>query len=156
ERFSIGFGPRIFGWRRNGVDFRISAIPLGGYVALPQLTDMRGVEGESNYAADELPPLSYTDKMIVAVAGAVFNVIFAFLIATVVWMMGLPAEAASQTTTVGYVAKTQLNFAEEEVDGAAFTAGMLPGDRIVSVDGEAVSDWEDVFFAITRGSGRTE
>ena len=47
ERFSIGFGPRLFGWKRNGVDYRISLLPIGGYVALPQLADMRGIEGEA-------------------------------------------------------------------------------------------------------------
>lgn len=40
DRFSIGFGPRLFGWHRNGTDFRISLLPLGGYVSLPQLADM--------------------------------------------------------------------------------------------------------------------
>ncbi len=46
ERFSIGFGPRLFGWTgKDGVDYRVSIIPLGGYVALPQLADMEGIEG---------------------------------------------------------------------------------------------------------------
>ena len=45
KRFSIGFGPRIFGWTRNGVEYRLSAIPFGGYVALPQLVDMGRLEG---------------------------------------------------------------------------------------------------------------
>ena len=45
KRFSIGFGPKIFGWTRNGVEYRLSAIPFGGYVALPQLVDMGRIEG---------------------------------------------------------------------------------------------------------------
>ena len=45
DRFSIGFGPRLFGWHRNGTDFRLSLLPLGGYVSLPQLADMGRVEG---------------------------------------------------------------------------------------------------------------
>ena len=44
-RFSIGFGPKLFGWTRNGVEYRLSAIPFGGYVALPQLSDMGRLEG---------------------------------------------------------------------------------------------------------------
>ena len=43
ERFSIGFGPKVVGWTgKDGVDYRISLIPLGGYVALPQLAEMEG------------------------------------------------------------------------------------------------------------------
>ena len=47
DRFSIGFGPAIFKWTgKDGVEYRLSWLPLGGYVALPQLADMRGLEGE--------------------------------------------------------------------------------------------------------------
>ena len=70
DRFSIGFGPRLFGWHHNGTDFRISLLPLGGYVSLPQLADMGRLEGGENPYKD-LPPISYSDKMIVAVMGAV-------------------------------------------------------------------------------------
>ena len=84
ERFSIGFGPRLFGWTgKDGVDYRVSIIPLGGYVALPQLADMEGIEGASSEEAEKLPKISYADKMIVSVMGAVFNVIFAFVLALV-------------------------------------------------------------------------
>ena len=47
-RFSIGFGPKLFGWTRNGVEYRLSAIPFGGYVALPQLSDMGRLEGNED------------------------------------------------------------------------------------------------------------
>lgn len=46
ERFSIGMGPRVFGWTgKDGVDYRVSLFPIGGYVALPQMADMSAVEG---------------------------------------------------------------------------------------------------------------
>ena len=83
ERFSIGMGPRVFGWTdKHGVEWRLSAIPLGGYVMLPQMTDMKVVEGTPDDDAAALPKLSWTDKVVVAVAGAVFNVIFAFCLGT--------------------------------------------------------------------------
>ena len=47
KRFSIGFGPKIFGWEKDGVEYRISMFPFGGYVALPQLADMGRVEGQN-------------------------------------------------------------------------------------------------------------
>ena len=80
EQTSIGFGPAIAAWRgRDGVEYRISWIPLGGYVLLPQLADLGPIEGESVADVSKLPPVSYPTKMIIFVAGATFNVIFAFL-----------------------------------------------------------------------------
>ena len=88
ERFSIGFGPRIFGWRgKDGVEYRLSWIPLGGYVALPQLADMAEIEGGSSGDREPLPPISYATKIIVFVAGAVFNLLFAFALACIVWVV---------------------------------------------------------------------
>ena len=60
ERFSIGFGPKILSWKRDGVDYRLSAIPFGGYVALPQLADMGAVEGGHEASEEEPPPPSAT------------------------------------------------------------------------------------------------
>ena len=58
ERFSIGFGPKIFGWTgKDGVDYRVSWIPLGGYVALPQMGDDSTIEGETVEKAEKLPPI---------------------------------------------------------------------------------------------------
>ena len=54
-RFSIGFGPKIFGWTRNGVEYRLSAIPFGGYVALPQLVDMGRLEGKEEQEGERKP-----------------------------------------------------------------------------------------------------
>jgi len=102
-RFSVGFGPKIFGWTSNGVEYRLSAIPFGGYVALPQLADMGRLEGadrdreveedpekvettevqaawkdfeeeeEEESKPAPLPKISYADKMIVSVVGASFK-----------------------------------------------------------------------------------
>ena len=52
-RFSIGFGPKLFGWTRNGVEYRLSAIPFGGYVALPQLSDMGRLEGNESRETED-------------------------------------------------------------------------------------------------------
>ena len=64
KKFSIGFGPKVFGWTRNGVEYRLSAIPFGGYVALPQLADMGRVEGadEKDSSGDSRPDLWDDDE----------------------------------------------------------------------------------------------
>lgn len=157
ERFSIGFGPRLFGWTdKHGVDWRVSALPLGGYVALPQLADMRGAEGASRYRPEDLPPISYTDKVYVAVAGAVFNIIFAFALACILWMTGLPVSRDMVHTVVGQVSETIQISDEVTVPGPAWTAGIRPGDRILAVDGEQVHDFEDLTYALTTSARRTQ
>jgi regulator of sigma E protease len=64
ERFSIGFGPPIWSWKgKDGVEYRLSWFPLGGYVMLPQLADLGAAEGESRTDVSQLPPVSYSTRM---------------------------------------------------------------------------------------------
>ena len=151
DRFSIGFGPRLFGWNHNGTDFRISLLPLGGYVSLPQLADMGRVEGGEGDEGNRLPPISYTDKMIVAVMGAVFNLIFALLLSLVLWGVG---REIVKSTTVGFVAEEIRNADNEIVPGPAFIAGIIEGDVIDSIDGNKVPDWWYFQNAIATGVGK--
>jgi len=157
ERFSIGFGPRLFGWKdKAGVDWRVSLFPLGGYVALPQLADMRGIEGDPNAEVEELPELSYTDKIIVSGAGAFFNILFALFLGTVLWITGLPVSGETETTTIGYIASELTDSDGMRREGPAKRAGLLPGDRILTIDDSSINDWEDVIYAITVGVRRSE
>ena len=161
ERFSIGFGPRLFGWTgKDGVDYRVSVIPLGGYVALPQLADMEGIEGEGSEEAEKLPPISYADKMIVSVMGAVFNVIFAFALACVLWVTGMPVAEGSASTVIGYVPEQVVtssgHLAElglgNNVPGPAFKAGLRSGDKVLSVDDTEVSSFNQIAEAVMLGN----
>ena len=153
DRFSIGFGPRLFGWHRNGTDFRLSLLPLGGYVSLPQLADMGRIEGGEKEEADKLAPISYADKMIVAVMGAVFNLIFALLLSLVLWGVG---REIVKSTSVGFVAEEIRNADGVIVPGPAYEAGILPGDTIDSIDGKSVPDWWYFQNAIATGIGKED
>ena len=177
-RFSIGFGPKIFGWTRNGVEYRLSAIPFGGYVALPQLVDMGRLEGkdekpnerkpfkswdeeEENQKEKPLPKISYTDKMLVSVMGAVFNVLLAFALACVLSLFGYDVPDSQLTTKVGYVSENVERwnpFTEkgEEVSGPAKRAGILINDQIISVDGAQVENFMDIQNRIVTGKQRTD
>jgi regulator of sigma E protease len=153
ERFSIGFGPRVFGWRgRDGVDYRLSLLPLGGYVALPQLADLKGVEGDSTPPTDALPPISYADKMIVSVAGAVFNLIFAFILATLLWFIGQPSSAEQATTRIGFVSPTIELEDGSRITSPAVEAGLQIGDTIRAIDDVAVSNWQELMQTLVTGS----
>ncbi len=154
SRFSIGFGPAI--WSRtgkDGVEYRLSWVPLGGYVALPQLADMAAIEGESEGMA-ELPPISYSTKVIVFAAGAFFNVLFAFFLASILWVVGQPAIEEEQTTRVGFVHK-QIELPDGKMaDGPAYLAGIQSGDTILSVDGKTVKTLGDIGQLVVLGGGR--
>lgn len=154
ERFSIGFGPKIFSWKRNGVEYRLSLLPLGGYVALPQLAEMSAIEGAAESDVRKLPPLSYSDKMIVSVMGAVFNVIFAFVLACVIWVAGKPTSEDALSTGVGYVVPTFTLSDGTEVASPAAEANLQAGDRIVSIDGNPVNEFVDIPQHLATGTGR--
>jgi regulator of sigma E protease len=156
ERFSIGFGPKIFSWRgRDGVEYRLSWIPLGGYVLIPQLADLGPLEGEVTTDVSKLAPLSYTTKMIVFVAGAVFNMIFAFVLACVVWKVGQPTFAELVTTQIGNLAPTIKLPDGTTVPSPAVEGGLKAGDTVISIDGRKVANFEDIGTGVFLGKDRT-
>ena len=157
ERFSIGFGPPI--WKRrakDGVEYRLSWIPLGGYVLLPQMADLGMIEGEVESDVAQLPPVSYATKMIVFAAGAFFNVLFAFALACIVWVIGQPAASQMETTTVAVVSPTLKNTDGQEVPGPAAKAGLKAGDVILAVDGQPVKSFGEVREQLALGIGWTK
>lgn len=157
ERFSIGFGPAIFSWRgKDGVEYRISWIPLGGYVLLPQLADLGAIEGKSDVDVQKLPPISYTTRMLVFVAGAVFNILFAFALACIVWVIGQPESSDSATTRLGYVSPTLELPDGRVVPSPAAEAGLRVGDIVRSIDGSEAKNWLDIQYLIGLGAGRSD
>jgi regulator of sigma E protease len=152
ERFSIGFGPKIFSWYRDGVEYRVSWLPLGGYVLLPQLADLGALEGKSTADVAKLPPISYTSKVIILVAGAAFNVLFAFALACIVWIVGQPAGSEEATTRIGYVSQTVDD--GTKAPSPAMLAGLRIGDTVLAIDGRKVTDWSDLTQTLIMSSGR--
>lgn len=180
KRFSIGFGPKILGWERNGVEYRISMFPFGGYVALPQLADMGRIEGENEKDEENkftgwddieddpenddnkdskinaLPKISYSDKMIVSVMGAVFNILLAFALSSVLWFFGYERRDGELTTQIGHISDTVERWnpiieESETVVSPAKKAGLMHGDKILAVDGNPVDDFMDVQSRIVTG-----
>lgn len=156
ERFSIGFGPPIFAWRgKDGVEYRLSWFPLGGYVLLPQLADLGAVEGESRADVTRLPPVNYATKMIIFVAGASFNILFAFALACIVWVIGQPTPTGFFSTTIAEIAPTMPSEGKDVVSPAA-KAGLKSGDTITAVDGRPVATFADIVELLALSSGWSE
>ena len=157
SRFSIGFGPALWTHQaKDGVEYRVSVLLIGGYVALPQLADMAAIEGESDPDLEKLPPISYSTKLIVFAAGAFCNILFAFGLACILWVAGQPTSEDISTTRIGYVTKT-INLADNtEVPSPAADAGLRVGDTIHAIDGAKVSDWPEVQQTLVTSAGVTE
>jgi regulator of sigma E protease len=133
ETFSFGFGPRLFGHKWGPTDYRISAIPLGGYVKLGGDESNAPIEGEG---APDIPAHERFDlrprwqRVLVALAGPVMNVLTALTIPFAAGLIyGVPLMPAP---VVSYVAP----------GGAAEKAGLKAGDRIVSFNGTANPTWD--------------
>lgn len=158
ERFSIGFGPRIWGRTgKDGVDYRISLFPFGGYVALPQMADMSAIEGETDADEPRLPKISWADKMIVAVMGATFNILFALVLACILSAFGRPMPLASNSTVVGYIDREITSpVTGETFPSPAANSRLRLGDRILAVDGKPVSDFQGIVENVALGSKRDE
>lgn len=156
ERFSIGFGPKIVSWRgKDGVDYRLSWLPIGGYVALPQLAEMSAIEGESTADLTKVPPPDYTTRMVVFSAGAAMNVAFAFLLACIIWIIGQPTSSEMATTRIGYVAPTIELSTGTKIPSPAMQAGLQAGDIVRSIDGTEVREWYDLMHTLMTSAGRT-
>ena len=134
DAFSIGFGPAL--WKRtvNGVTYKFSMFPLGGYVALPQMDPT----GSSLEKKDQppLPAVAPWRKIAVALAGVTGNVLLAFPLAYIVYVMGKPADLKDLATKIGYV----------ETNSVLFAQGLRPGDEITAINDQPVKNWEDVLF----------
>ena len=129
DRFQIWFGKPIWQKEIKGVKWGIGWIPAGGFVSLPQLGDMQGIEGEADIPQD-LKPLKPLDKVIIAAAGPLASLLLAYFFAVIVWIVGKPV-GELPTTTIGYV----------PANSPAAQAGLLPGDCIRAIDGRPVEKW---------------
>ncbi len=132
EAFAIGFGPKIFGWTKDGIQYSWNLIPAGGFVKLTQMITSSTLEGEQSTPTEQLPPVTPFTRILVAFAGPFMNVVFAFVIATVIYFVGLPVPV--NPSIIGYV----------QPDSPEAKLGIQEGDRIVAVDGTKVDSWEDV------------
>ncbi len=129
EEFAIGFGPKLYSWKRDGIEYSLRWIPAGGFVKLPQMVTAEALEGE---AREHVPPAPPLHKILVAFAGPFMNVVFAFAIATVIYFVGLPVPV--NPPIIGYV----------EPGSAEAKLGIHEGNVIKSVDGKPIDSWQNV------------
>lgn len=135
--FSFGFGKRLFGFRKGDTDYRVSLIPLGGYVR------MAGDNPEENVAtnADEFLSKPKWQRFLILFAGPAMNVIIAIAFMAALAMVG--TEELITKPIIGEVTPNK----------PAAKAGLQAGDRIVQINDEAVDDFEDVRLMVSMNAG---
>lgn len=137
--FSVGFGPKLWVKKKGETEYALSAFPLGGYVKMvgedPE-EEVKAVDLERSFAHKSL-----LKRTAIVAAGPGFNLLLAvFLLMVVFLFYGVPV----LSNLVGAV----------EPDSPAAQAGIQKGDRIVAVDGQEVTAWDDLSSAIKQSGGQ--
>lgn len=139
-KFSLGFGPKIFGKTIGLTDYRVSAIPLGGYVK------MVGEEPDEELEPSDIP-FSFTHKSLykrfcIVAAGPVFNILLAVFIFYLIYLF---SGVMILKSVVGSVSE----------DTPAYRAGLKKGDIVTAIDGVAVSKWDEMRIIIAKSKGKS-
>ncbi len=129
-KFSIGFGKKLWSRKgRDGTEYIIAAIPLGGYV---KMLDEREGEVEDRDLDMAFNRKSVWKRIAIVIAGPAFNLLFTILAFWLMFLVGIP----ESRPIIG------------EVSGIAASAGIEPGDRIVSLDGEEIGTWSHAILGL--------
>jgi regulator of sigma E protease len=124
EKFSLGMGPKLFGFKKGDTEYVLSVLPLGGYVKMAG----ENPDEEPTGAPDEFQSKTVWQRAKIAVTGPLTNIVLAFVIMPFVFMVGTYSEGPAR---VGYVEK----------GSPAERAGFISGDVIEEINGRGISDW---------------
>lgn len=140
ETFSVGFGPRLTGFRKGDTDYRLSAIPLGGYVKMKG----ESIDEELTGDPDEFSSRPRWQRFLVAIAGPALNIATALVIPFAVAMVGMQVpKYLTEPVVVGRL----------QQDSPAAKAGLMMGDHIIEFDGRKNPTWRDVNDATIVNTG---
>lgn len=139
EKFSLGFGTKLFGFKKGETEYLISAFPLGGYVKMVgEGGDAELTEEDKLRSFAEKPPLQ---RIAIVAAGPLFNLVFAWILFVAVYLIGVP----SVTSKIG----------EVPADKPAAKAGIKANDVVIAIDGRPVSRWEELAKEIAASGGKS-
>jgi regulator of sigma E protease len=140
EVFSFGFGPRLFGVKRGDTDYRLSALPFGGYV---RMSGDNPIEERTGADYEFLSKPRWV-RVLIACAGPAMNLLLAFFIFWgIFWIVGSPSEdylrSPAQVTAIQQPSATETS---------PTINGIAPGDQIIAVDGKKTPTWEKVYTQV--------
>ncbi|NOZ23120.1 MAG: RIP metalloprotease RseP [Planctomycetes bacterium] len=135
DAFSLGFGPVLLGYKKGETEYRLSLVPIGGYVKMAG----EHVGDSKDGLPDEFQSRTVGERAFIVVAGVALHIVFAFLVFIAAFRIGVPFPAAE----VGAV----------EVGSPAWVAGIQAGDEIVKINGKSDVDYEELFCASALSNG---
>ncbi|MDI6736143.1 MAG: RIP metalloprotease RseP [bacterium] len=135
EQFAIGFPPKLFAFKRGETEYRICAIPCGGYIKMAGENPDEELKGEPW----EFSSAPVRKRMKIVLAGPLMNFVLGFVLFSLIAMLGVP----TYSNIVGKVEK----------DSFAQTAGILAGDKIIKVNKTKTNNWTELISAISSSSG---
>jgi len=155
EAFSVGWGPRIAGFKRGGTEWRFSALPIGGYCK------MKGEESFRKALEEKAPELPRDEgsfygaapwrRIVIALSGPLANVLFALVVFMFVSTIGYSYPTYSNRI----ILLSEFNLGSPKLASyPADAAGLKSGDRILSVDGKEVRDFSDLLEGITLSANK--
>ena len=150
--FSLGFGPKLVGFQRDETEYKISLLPFGGYV------QMEGENpNEQTGAPGEFSSASVGNRAFVVAAGPVVNLLFGILVYWLVFATGINSDSARLIggltgQTLGQKEPIQVGWIAN--NGAGAKGGLMPGDIILSVNGDPVSHWAMFHTRILTNANR--
>lgn len=138
--FSLGFGKRLFGFNRGDTDYRVSVLPLGGYVKMAGDDPSKPLEGDPG----EFLARPRWQRFVIAVMGPSMNILMALGLLAGLYRFHFQKPAyLEEPARVGDV----------EQDSPAAQAGLLPADSVVKLDGVQNPKWEDVLLKVLTAAG---
>jgi regulator of sigma E protease len=140
EKFSLGFGPKLIGFKRGNTEYLVSLFPLGGYVK------MAGEDPAEKSKGEEWEFLSKRvwQKLLIVVAGPISNIILAMFLFILVFMIGTAVMESLTSTRIGRI----------DPASPADEAGLNVGDRIISIGDQEIKDWFGLIKIMQRGVNR--
>jgi regulator of sigma E protease len=141
EQFSIGFWPRVVGLKRGGTDYRISALPIGGYV---KMAGMSYEDDDRTGAPDEFLSKPWHIRALVALGGPAMNFVLAIVLCGAMGLIGYNME--DYPAIVG----------DSNADSTAVRTGLVKGDVILSVDATPVSTWHGFAQKVLDSEGQSD
>ncbi|MCI4446277.1 MAG: RIP metalloprotease RseP [Candidatus Aminicenantes bacterium] len=136
EAFSFGYGKRLIGIKKGGTDYRISLIPMGGYV---KLLGEGMFDKDRELSPDDFMAKTRWERFLILVMGSVMNIVMAIVLVAIINMAGVTVpEYQDQTPVIGWI----------DPGSPAEKAGLMVDDQILKINGQTVKTWHDVELAV--------
>ncbi len=127
--FSLGFGPRLLGWRRGDTLYQIAAVPLGGFVRMAGDDQVAGPHADAGSLASK----TVGQRFLIYSGGVIMNVVFGLVVFPILFTIGVPLDSPIIDPVPG---------------GPAWMAGLEPGTRVLEVNGDEVHDFVGVLSSV--------